>query len=119
MTTTSHPKMEKLISVVLEHFKTFKQKDQDTRVMIFSQYRSDNRSNNCSIPHPDPPGSTSFGRIWIHLKIHDLEDKVGLKLSELLSALLHNKGIRYNVMLWGMHLGGGNLRQCIIIVGKF
>ena len=32
------------------------------------------------------------------------------------SALLHYKGTGYNVMFWGMHLGGGNLRQWIIMV---
>ena len=36
---TSHPKIEKLIQVVLEHFQNYKERNLDTRVMIFSQYR--------------------------------------------------------------------------------
>jgi ERCC4-related helicase len=36
----SHPKIQKLIEVVLDHFKAYAAKDLQTRVMIFSQYRS-------------------------------------------------------------------------------
>ncbi|XP_076064311.1 FA complementation group M isoform X2 [Oratosquilla oratoria] len=35
----SHPKLEKLRNIILEHFKKFAREDQSTRVMIFSQYR--------------------------------------------------------------------------------
>ena len=37
--STSHPKMEKLLEVVKEHFEKFSQMKTETRVMIFSQYR--------------------------------------------------------------------------------
>ena len=33
----SHPKMEHLQKIIVEHFKKFEEKGQSTRVMIFSQ----------------------------------------------------------------------------------
>jgi ERCC4-related helicase len=44
MIEVSHPKIQKLIEIVLEHFQTYAARDLQTRVMIFSQYRSEPES---------------------------------------------------------------------------